>query len=109
MTLSSHKRCIIVGAGAAGIAAAVECGLNGIQPIVVEIKPYIGGRARSFTEKISGETIDNGQHLMMGCYRSFLKITDELNTSHLLKRQSSLRVVFYDSSGARDDLISKNF
>lgn len=106
---SQHKRCIIVGAGVAGIAAAVECALNGVQPILIESKPYIGGRARSFIEKTTGETIDNGQHLMMGCYHSFLRMLDALGTRHLLREQAALRVRFYDSNGSSDELDASRF
>lgn len=104
MKITSHKRCIIVGAGVAGIAAALECIEQGIQPILIESKPYIGGRARSFVEKTTNETIDNGQHLMMGCYTYFLQMLVRLGTKHLLKPQPAMKVVFYDADGTMDIL-----
>lgn len=104
MKITSHKRCIIVGAGVAGIAAALECIAQGIQPILIEAKPYIGGRARSFVEKSTNETIDNGQHLMMGCYTYFLQMLERLGTTHLLKPQPAMKVMFYNADGTKDVL-----
>ncbi len=74
--MSSAKRIIVVGAGFAGLAAALRLA-RAHQPsereiVVVEATKVGGGRSRSFHDKITGRTIDNGQHLMMGCYREML-------------------------------------
>ena len=54
-----------------------------------------GGRTRSFVEKNTGDIIDNGQHLMMGCYTSTLRYASQIGTSSKLSLLSPLRIPFY--------------
>ncbi len=56
----------IVGAGWAGLAAAIDCADRGDRVSVYEMAPQAGGRARSTTHR--GATFDNGQHIMIGAY-----------------------------------------
>lgn len=95
---------IVAGGGAAGIAAAMHCAAHGRRVLLVESSAGLGGRARSFVDKSSGDTIDNGQHALMGCYEHFLDILNRLGTDSLLLRQSALKVPFRDASG-RDDIL----
>jgi zeta-carotene desaturase len=57
---------VIVGAGLAGLAAAVALSGAGAKVRVVERKPYVGGRAYSYPHPALGEVIDS-QHVMLGC------------------------------------------
>lgn len=94
---------LVIGGGAAGIAAAVE--ISSRMPVVLaEAHPYIGGRARSFVDRDTGEVIDNGQHVLMGCYSAFLSVIGRLGTGNLLRRQEALHVSFADANGTRDVL-----
>lgn len=70
--MSRGPRTIIVGAGFAGLAAAVRLAEAGREVLVVEAGKAGGGRARSFRDTVTEREIDNGQHLMMGCYRETL-------------------------------------
>ena len=97
---------LVIGGGWSGIAAAIEATKRGATIVVVEERQYLGGRARSFVDRISGDEIDNGQHVMMGCYRALLHVAQTLGTEHLLERQASLRVAFVDSSSQIDILDS---
>ena len=90
---------LVIGGGWAGIAAAVEAQRRGWQVTLVEERPYLGGRARSFMDRTTGEEIDNGQHLMMGCYHAALQTMQALGTDHLLDRQSALKVSFVEPGG----------
>ncbi|MFN4770121.1 MAG: hydroxysqualene dehydroxylase HpnE [Candidatus Kapaibacterium sp.] len=99
---STPPRCIIIGAGMAGISAAIACIHAGFKPIVLESKAYIGGRSRSFIDTTTGELIDNGQHLLMGCYTSVLDIANTLGSSSGLQWQKSLEVRFRDTDGTAD-------
>jgi squalene-associated FAD-dependent desaturase len=60
----------IVGAGYAGMAAAVALAERGIAVHVYESGPVPGGRARRVT--VRGRSLDNGQHLLVGAYRELL-------------------------------------
>ncbi|MBI3479707.1 MAG: FAD-dependent oxidoreductase [Nitrosomonadales bacterium] len=60
----------IVGGGYAGMAAAVALADCGIAVTVFESAPHLGGRARGVTYQDT--RLDNGQHLLLGCYRQTL-------------------------------------
>jgi len=70
--MSSTPRTIIIGGGFAGLAAAVRIAEAGREVLVLEATKAGGGRSRSFHDKVTGREIDNGQHLLMGCYRETL-------------------------------------
>ncbi|MBC8124747.1 MAG: FAD-dependent oxidoreductase [Candidatus Kapabacteria bacterium] len=95
---------LVIGGGWSGIAAAIEATKRGATVMLVEERQYLGGRARSFVDRTSGDEIDNGQHVMMGCYHALLNVVRELGTEHLLERQKSLRVAFADASTRVDSL-----
>ncbi|HEY6897014.1 MAG TPA: hydroxysqualene dehydroxylase HpnE [Rhodocyclaceae bacterium] len=65
-------RVAIVGAGYAGLAAAVELAAAGIAVDVFEASRSLGGRARA--AEIEGITLDNGQHILVGAYRETLRL-----------------------------------
>ena len=95
---------LIIGGGWAGIAAAVEAAERGHHVVLVEERSYLGGRARSFIDRESGHHIDNGQHVMMGCYSAFLRVLKVLGTDHMLEPQRGLTVGFVDRSTVKHTL-----
>lgn len=59
----------IVGAGWAGLAAAVTASQAGHSVTLFEMAPQVGGRARQALGPLAqGLTFDNGQHLLIGAY-----------------------------------------
>ena len=67
----------VVGAGWAGMAAAVEAVGLGMDVTVFEATRTLGGRARALsTEKPDGTpiTLDNGQHILIGAYSETLAL-----------------------------------
>lgn len=62
----------IVGAGYAGMAAAVALAERGVTVEVFEAGPVPGGRARRVRTR--GRVYDNGQHLLVGAYRELLRL-----------------------------------
>lgn len=95
---------LVIGGGWAGITAAIEATLRGRRVTLVEANGYLGGRARSFVDKTTGEEIDNGQHVAMGCYHSFLEVLSVLNVNNLFHTQQATRVVFIDQAAKRSTL-----
>jgi squalene-associated FAD-dependent desaturase len=63
---------VVVGGGWAGIAAAVELARNGRPVTLVEAADRLGGRARAVDYR--HYRVDNGQHLIIGAYRSLLDL-----------------------------------
>jgi hydroxysqualene dehydroxylase len=55
----------IVGAGLAGLAAAVDLTTRGESVVVHEATNVAGGRCRSYYDASVGMTIDNGNHLLL--------------------------------------------
>ncbi len=69
---SPKKKVIVVGAGWAGLSAAVTLAQNGVEVTLLEAAPKAGGRARA----ISFQTmeVDNGQHILIGAYQHTLAL-----------------------------------
>ena len=90
---------IIIGGGFAGLAAGVALAEAGKWVCVLEQKPHLGGRARSFRDPTTGSIVDNGQHLFMGCYHSTIQFLRTIGTLDRLRFQPRLAVPFLDRDG----------
>ena len=66
----------IIGGGYAGMAAAVELAGRGIPVTVFESARQLGGRARGLS--YNDTQLDNGQHLLLGCYRDTLRLIEKV-------------------------------
>ena len=62
----------IVGAGWAGLAAAVAAVEAGERVTLFEMAPQAGGRARSLAAEPGAPRLDNGQHILIGAYTATL-------------------------------------
>lgn len=93
--LSSRSPSVmVIGGGFAGLAAAVELTGQGIKVMLLERRAYLGGRAYSFPDRTTGDTVDNGQHLMMGCYHHTLDFLEKIGSLSKLKFQQNPQVDF---------------
>ncbi|MDF1721877.1 MAG: hydroxysqualene dehydroxylase HpnE [Minwuia sp.] len=72
---------VIVGAGLAGLAAALSLSEAGHQVTVLEAAPGAGGRCRSFHDPLLDRIIDNGNHLMMTANHDVFAYLDEIGAS----------------------------
>lgn len=75
---SGPETVAVVGGGLAGIAAALRLADEGVRVTLIETRPRLGGRATSFTDPRSGRTLDNCQHVVMGCCTNLLDLYDRL-------------------------------
>ena len=64
----------VIGAGAAGLAAAQALADSGYKVRLIERRPYVGGRASSYEHPGTGEVIDNCQHLLFGCCTNLIDL-----------------------------------
>ena len=66
MSPAQPLRVAVVGAGWAGLAAAVRATEAGHRVSLFEMSPQWGGRARGV--EVQGMALDNGQHILIGAY-----------------------------------------
>ena len=95
---------IVIGAGFAGLSAAVSLAADGARVLVLEARPQLGGRATAFRDRESGELVDNGQHVLFGCYRRTLQFLHQIGAQNHVQVQKSLELVCYDTGGRRSVL-----
>ena len=85
MSAAARRRVVVVGAGYAGLAAAVGLARAGYAVTVIEANRVPGGRARRVQYR--GTALDNGQHVLLGAYRRTLALMHEVGVSdHALHR-----------------------
>jgi squalene-associated FAD-dependent desaturase len=95
---------IVIGAGFAGLSAATALAEGGARVLVADARPQLGGRATAFTDRDTGELVDNGQHVMFGCYHETLAFLRRIGAGDRVRMQPSLEFVCYDTSGRRSVL-----
>lgn len=85
--MTSAGRVAVIGAGWAGLAAAVELTAAGRQVDVFEASRTLGGRARRVDTH--GMAVDNGQHILIGAYAQTLRLmrTVGADPDRLLQRR----------------------
>lgn len=86
----------IIGAGLAGLSAAVELALRGEKVVVHEATPFAGGRCRSYHDAVLGMTIDNGNHLLLSGNHAALDYLRILGAEHKLVGPPNAAIPFVD-------------
>src|SRR5215467_8144964 len=72
----------IIGAGLAGLSAAVSLGKRGRSVTVHEATSFAGGRCRSYHDAAIGMTIDNGNHLLLSGNAAALGFARNIGSEH---------------------------
>jgi len=88
------KKCIVIGGGIAGLTSAAYLTNQGFRVTLLESAPKLGGRAYSFRDKNTDDYIDNGQHILMGCYNETLKFIKLIGAENNFIYQKNLQVNF---------------
>ena len=83
---------VVVGGGFSGLAAACRLAGDGHPPVLFERAPQLGGRAASFHDPQLGETVDLGQHVLMGCCSAARGFLRRIGAESLLTLQPSLSI-----------------
>jgi len=97
-------KCIIIGGGLSGLSSAVNLSKHGIKIRLLEASPKLGGRAYSFNSNIENTVVDNGQHVMMGCYKYTLDYLKSIGTLDSLLIQKHLEVNYVGKGGRQYNL-----
>ncbi len=92
----------IIGAGLAGLAAAVALSKRGSQVAVHEATGFAGGRCRSYHDVALGMMIDNGNHLLLSGNRAALAFLRDVGAEQRLISPPAAAFDFIDlTSGER--------
>ena len=95
---------VIIGGGFAGLSAGVALAERGLRVALVEGKPALGGRAYSFVDSETGDLVDNGQHVLMGCYHETLDFLGKIGTRDQLIVHRNLEIEMLDGPHRRATL-----
>ncbi|BDQ02276.1 hydroxysqualene dehydroxylase HpnE [Ignavibacterium sp.] len=93
------KRVLVIGGGLAGLSSAVYLSQNKFQVTLLEASPKAGGRVYSFVDETTNTEIDNGQHILMGCYADTLNFLRLIDAYKYLKIQKNLEVNYLSHKG----------
>jgi squalene-associated FAD-dependent desaturase len=95
--MTVEKACaVIVGGGLAGLAAACELVDHGQEVVLVERRPFLGGRASSFTDPQSQDEVDNGQHVFLKCCTEYIRFLERLGITSKTHLQPRMQVLVVD-------------
>ena len=89
-----QKKVIVIGGGFAGLTAATYLAKNNFKVTLLEASPKLGGRAYSFLDNETDTIIDNGQHILMGCYHDTLDFLSMIGATNNFYFQKRLQVNF---------------
>jgi squalene-associated FAD-dependent desaturase len=95
---------IVVGAGFAGLSAAVRLTKRGARVLVLEARSRLGGRATAFEDRETGELVDNGQHVLTGCYTETFAFLRDIGAQDNVRLEPQLAVTMIDRAGRRTRL-----
>ena len=90
------RRIHVVGAGIAGLAAAVELVASGYPVTLYEQAGHAGGRCRSFFDDTLQRSIDNGNHLVLSGNRSLYAFLRQIGASDRLSGPARAAFPFID-------------
>ncbi len=86
----------IIGAGLAGLAAAVKLAADGRRVVVYEGAGQAGGRCRSYFDEVLERTIDNGNHLLMSANHEALSFLKTIGAEDSLEGPDEAVFPFFD-------------
>src|SRR4051812_21549910 len=72
--------------------------------LVLEARGELGGRATAFADRATGELVDNGQHVLFGCYHDTFAFLRRVGADANVRVQPLLEVPSLDADGRRSVL-----
>jgi squalene-associated FAD-dependent desaturase len=94
---------IVVGAGAAGLAAAAALAGAGKSVTVLERKPYVGGRACSYEHPVLAEVVDS-QHVLLGCCTNLIDLCEQAGSADKIRWYD--RQTFLEPNGRSSTIVA---
>lgn len=74
--MSGEREVVVVGAGVAGLNAAIALAKAGERVTLLERREFVGGRAYSYEHPALGETVDS-QHVLLGCCTNLIEFCED--------------------------------
>jgi len=95
----------VVGGGLAGLSAALDLVDAGVEVVVHEARPTLGGAVQTLPEREGDPQPppDNGQHIALGCFTEYLRFLDRVGESGSVLR-SRLALPVLDERARRADI-----
>lgn len=88
------EKIVVIGGGFAGLTSAALLSQQGHKILLFEASSKTGGRAYSFTDAATGDVLDNGQHILMGCYHETLHFLSLIGAKKNFSFQKKLKIDF---------------
>ena len=94
---------VIMGGGLTGLAAATALGSAGFSVELLERRPILGGRASSWEVPGTDATIDNCQHVLLGCCTNLVDFYRRLGVAGKIRWHGSIA---FRTPDARESTVS---
>lgn len=98
----------VIGAGLAGLAAAVQLVSRGHQVTLYEGAGHAGGRCRSYFDEVLEQNIDNGNHLLMSANNEALSFLKMIGAEDSLEGPDEAAFPFFDVRTGQHWLVQPN-
>jgi squalene-associated FAD-dependent desaturase len=106
MTLPKNAKVAVIGGGLAGLSAGCALADAGMQVTLFERRPYLGGRASSYEHPGTNETVDNCQHVLLGCCTNLIDLYHRLGVENQIRWYDRLTFI---EPGGRTSVLSPTF
>lgn len=100
---------VVVGGGLSGLSASVKLAGSGYRVGLFDKAPRLGGRCYSFTDRKTGDLVENGQHLLVGAYHNLLAYLDIIGTRQHLSSRPRSEILLHDRVMGRFRFSLRNF
>jgi squalene-associated FAD-dependent desaturase len=106
MTIPKDAKVAVIGGGLAGLSAACALADAGMRVTLCERRPYLGGRASSYEHPGTNETVDNCQHVLLGCCTNLIDLYRRLGVEDKIRWYDRLNFI---EPGGRMSVLGPSF
>lgn len=92
-------RAYVLGGGVAGLVAAFGLRDRGRDVVLLESRRWLGGRAFSSPDPVTGQVLDNGPHVMLGCYDAMRRLLRRIGSENGFLAAPRLEMAYRTSDG----------